>query len=230
MKDSVKGLIFDYGGTLDTNGVHWSEVIYKHYVANHVKVDKDSYREAFVAVERLFGRKPLVKPFFNFKATLHLKLRHQFNVLGLSDMKLALQVADDSYEEAKAYVNTAKKTLAKLKEKYPMVLVSNFYGNLHSVLKDFELLDYFDAVVESAIVGIRKPDPAIFELGMKELGNMKPEEVVIIGDSYKNDIHPAILLGCHSIWLKGQGWDDRDKDIKHPAIIKNIAEIESYLL
>ena len=28
---SIKGIIFDYGGTIDTNGIHWSEVIWEQY-------------------------------------------------------------------------------------------------------------------------------------------------------------------------------------------------------
>ena len=31
-KESIKGLIFDYGGTLDTNGIHWSEVLWEMYL------------------------------------------------------------------------------------------------------------------------------------------------------------------------------------------------------
>ena len=31
-KLDVKGIIFDYGGTLDTRGDHWSEVIWKAYL------------------------------------------------------------------------------------------------------------------------------------------------------------------------------------------------------
>ncbi len=37
----IKGIIFDYGGTIDSRGIHWSEVIWDAYVACGVKVDKD---------------------------------------------------------------------------------------------------------------------------------------------------------------------------------------------
>ena len=65
-----------------------------------------------------------------------------------------------------------------------MVLVSNFYGNVQAVLADFNLLQYFESIIESAVVGVRKPDPQIFRLGVDALG-MKPEEVLVVGDSYK---------------------------------------------
>ena len=32
----LKGIIFDYGGTLDTDGLHWSEVLWTAYCQSHV--------------------------------------------------------------------------------------------------------------------------------------------------------------------------------------------------
>ena len=60
------------------------------------------------------------------------------------------------------------------------------------------------------MVGIRKPDPQIFALGVEALG-MLPEEVVVVGDSYGKDMAPAHSLGCHTVWIKGQGWDATDE-------------------
>ena len=71
-----------------------------------------------------------------------------------------------------------------------MVLVSNFYGNIHQVLNEFDLDGLFDSIIESAVVGVRKPDPAIFTLGVKALG-MAAEDTVVVGDSYTKDIVPA---------------------------------------
>ncbi len=45
--------------------------------------------------------------------------------------------------------------LKELSEKYPLVLVSNFYGNVETVLKDFGIDTYFKEIIESAVVGVR---------------------------------------------------------------------------
>ena len=105
-----------------------------------------------------------------------------------------------------------------------MVLVSNFYGNVESVLADFDLRRYFRDIIESAVVGVRKPDPKIFRLGVDALG-LKPEEVLVIGDSYKKDIVPAESIGCHVAWIKGKGWTADEDAQMHPNIIKNLREI-----
>ena len=84
-----------------------------------------------------------------------------------------------------------------------MVLVTNFYGNMHTVLAEFGLDHLFKDVIESSVVGVRKPDPEIFRLGVKALG-LEPQETVMIGDNYEKDIVPANSIGCHTILLSLQ--------------------------
>ena len=46
----IKGIIFDYGGTLDSRGVHWSEVLWQGYgtAGMHQVLSKQQFREAYV--------------------------------------------------------------------------------------------------------------------------------------------------------------------------------------
>ena len=92
-----------------------------------------------------------------------------------------------------------------------MVLVSNFYGNISVVLQEFGFVGLFQEVIESAVVGVRKPDPRIFTLGVEALG-LKPEEVAVVGDSMDKDIIPAKQAGCQTVWFKGEGWTDDPVD------------------
>lgn len=228
MKLSAKGLLFDYGGTIDTNGVHWGEIIRNAYQRYKVPVTREAFRDAYVHVERMLGKQPIIRPDHTFKEVLHIKLELQFDTLNIDDKLLAATIADTCYAETRQTILRTSEVLNTLRKYYPMILVSNFYGNLQTVLEEFKLTSYFDQVIESAGTGIRKPDPAIYELGVKALG-LHPGETVIIGDSYKNDIRPANLLGCPSIWLKGKGWDEQDEAIEHPFIIKDFAELEILL-
>ena len=45
--DKVKGILFDYGGTIDSNGMHWAEVIWMAYEALKVPVSKAVFRDAY---------------------------------------------------------------------------------------------------------------------------------------------------------------------------------------
>jgi epoxide hydrolase-like predicted phosphatase len=45
-----------------------------------------------------------------------------------------------------------------------------------------EIDELFEVVVDSAFVGLRKPDPAIFELTLERLGGVEPERCVFVDD------------------------------------------------
>ena len=108
-----------------------------------------------------------------------------------------------------------------------MVLVSNFYGNISTVLKEFGLDGIFENIIESAVVGVRKPDPKIFTLGVEALG-VKPNEAIVVGDSIDKDIIPAGKAGCHTVWFEGEGWtDDLVSGDEADFIIRDLSELTS---
>ena len=231
----IKGLIFDYGGTIDSDGVHWSEILWESYLQYSIPVSKSQFRNVYVLAERELAKHPYIRPEYNFYDLLKIKIDLELGYLieqGVLDLvykKYATEMARFCYDKARKTVNKACKILDSLNECYQMVLVSNFYGNIQTVLTDFGLNKYFSHVVESAIVGVRKPDPRIFQLGVEALG-LKPQETVVIGDSYKKDIVPASSLGCQTIWLKGKGWTDEEDVIKHEHIIYSFGDLKNILL
>ncbi len=66
------------------------------------------------------------------------------------------------------------------------------------ILRKVELLDYFDAVVTSAFVGIRKPDPGIFLYALMQF-KLRPREAVIIGDSERHDVWGGTITGMKTV-------------------------------
>lgn len=231
----IKGIIFDYGGTLDTGGDHWSEVIWSAWQQAGVAADKAEFREVYVYAERELARTLHILPHHDFHDLLDIKMQIELQRLAeighfppaqVDDM--AKKVADICYASAKASVEKAIPVLKALSAKYPMVLVSNFYGNIETVLKDFGIEGFFKKVIESAVVGVRKPDPKIFTLGVEALG-LKPEEVLVVGDSYSKDIIPAEKAGCQAIWLKGKGWTQEEDDTLHPNIVSNLDEALQFI-
>ena len=205
----MKGYIFDYGGTLDTGGQHWGKVIWHAYERQQVPVTEEAFRAAYVHAERTLGKNPIIQPDFTFRRTLEEKIRIELEFLGLPQYQQT--VVDDLYALTCKETSKSRQVLLQLKQQYPMVLVSNFYGNIATVLKEFKLDGIFDTIIESAVVGVRKPDPQIFTLGVEALG-MRPDEVVVVGDSMDKDIIPAGKAGCHTVWFKGEGWTDDPVD------------------
>ena len=210
-----KGYIFDYGGTLDTGGQHWGKVIWHAYEHLQVPVSEADFRDAYVHAERTLGKNPIIQPDFTFYKTLETKIRLQLEYLQTSYItpltSYILPLTSHLYEATVAETRKSREVLLSLKKQYPMVLVSNFYGNIATVLKEFKLDGIFDTIIESAVVGVRKPDPQIFTLGVEALG-MQPDEVVVVGDSMDKDIIPASKAGCHTVWFKGEGWTNDPVD------------------
>ncbi|MCP1385855.1 HAD family hydrolase [Runella salmonicolor] len=207
----IKGVLLDYGGTIDTNGLHWGGVLWNSYQKYGVQIDQATFSKAYSFGERALAIHPIVKPEHTFLDTLRLKVEQQFQFLKdngfLVNPEHVELIAADCHLFAKTTVAQAAPVLEQLSKQYPLVMVSNFYGNINSVLNDFGIAAYFNAVVESAVVGVRKPNPAIYQLGVDAL-QLPAEACVVIGDSYSKDIVPAHEIGCKTIWLNVQGWEE----------------------
>lgn len=210
----IKGIIFDYGGTLDSGGEHWSFVLRDGYKSAGVEIDYPQFREAYVFAERELARVRHILPHHNFHDLLLIKVKIELQWLAEHMLfppqniePAAKSIADYCYDFARRHVQQADKVLTALHERYPIVLVSNFYGNIKAVLKDFGIHHLFDKIIESSVVGVRKPDPQIFRLGVDAL-HLPAEEVLVVGDSYKKDILPAASIGCRTLLLPGKQWDD----------------------
>ena len=238
-KLGIQGVIFDYGGTIDTNSRHWAEVLWEKYVEVNVPVDKESFREAYVHGERTLAKVRLVLPEHDFHEVLRIKTRIQIDYLveqGKLDAKVAAdnayaaRVADLCYDYVLNVLERTRPVVKELSENYKLVLVSNFYGNIETILKDFGLASYFSAIVESSVVGVRKPDPAIYQLGVDAMG-YPADKVLVVGDSFSKDMVPAKKVGCKVAWLKGQGWGNEVIDETLPdIIITDLPDLLSYVL
>ena len=217
----MKGFLFDYGATLDTRGEHWSKVIWRAYERHNVPITWEQFWEAYVTTERKLGEGGIILPSDTFYNTLSKKIALQLLSIktGPDDTNapLAKQLTEDLYDETLQVIAESREVLQEIADKYrcPMVLVSNFYGNIHAVLREMGLDRYFAEVIESAEVGIRKPDPRIWQLAIEALGRhsptpLLPQDITVVGDSLEKDINPAKSLGCNTILIT----NGLKKDIK----------------
>ena len=108
-----------------------------------------------------------------------------------------------------------KEILEQLGQEYKLGIIANQLPGLEKRLKDFGILDYFDAIFSSADLGLAKPNPAIFRLALQK-SNCLPHQAIMIGDRLDNDIAPAKRIGMKTIWIK-QGFS-------RLAQVKNLEE------
>jgi putative hydrolase of the HAD superfamily len=77
-------------------------------------------------------------------------------------------------------------------------LTNNFLSEERAVSREVaRVYELFDAVLESRVLGVRKPDPRFYELACETLG-VRPEESVFLDDLGVN-LKPARGLGIHTI-------------------------------
>lgn len=228
--ENITGVIFDYGGTIDSRAVHWSEILWDGYQYMEVPVTKELFRECYVHAERELARVRHILPNDDFLDLLRKKVNIELDYLvdkGLiaeNSEVVSEGIAQYCYQQARECIEEARPVLEALSQRFPMMLVSNFYGNVDSVLRDFDLRKYFKGVIESAVVGVRKPNPTLFRLGVDAL-EMPAENIVVVGDSLTKDIIPAESLGCKVLWIKGKGWTTDEDAQTHPCIIKSITQV-----
>ncbi|MGC8864809.1 MAG: HAD family hydrolase [Bacteroidales bacterium] len=231
--EHIQGIIFDFGGTLDTHGVHWSEQFWDAWQTAAIPVSKPDYERAYVAAgESLLEGK--IKPTDTFSQTIGMQIRLQMNYL-IDQGKITREKAETwseavreaCYTDVLRKMEITREILKYLATKFPLALVSNYYGNMETVLQEMGIRSYFKTVVDSALVGLRKPDPAIFTLGVKQL-NLNPAEVAVVGDSFERDIVPAKNLGCTTFWIKGRSWREEPGGPEADFILENLISLKKY--
>ena len=94
---SIKGIIFDYGGTIDSRGKHWSEVIWDAYQAVGIPVSKEVFRDAYVFAERELARTRHILPEHNFLDLLRIKMQIELGWLTENGF-ISAGLASDSAE------------------------------------------------------------------------------------------------------------------------------------
>ena len=91
-----------------------------------------------------------------------------------------------------------------LAQGYFLGVISNSTGTLEGQLVSLGLARYFQAILDSAIVGIQKPHSGIFKLGLERAGAEGPE-AVFVGDTYATDVGGAQLAGLTGVLMDNVG-------------------------
>ena len=199
-------LLLDAGGTLlfmDQDYLSWLadtqgfQVEAKRFYDGHFRLVH--WFDTYVSIHRRFPSE-LTKPY------LQILLRS----VGLSEegAAQAAQVAEARNEQINLWGFTfpwVVETLGQLRDEgYRMSIISNSDGRLEQELHDMGMESYFERVYDSEVVGVRKPEPGIYELALKELG-LQPEEALFVGDMFHIDIWGANRVGIPGLHLDPLG-------------------------
>ena len=103
-------------------------------------------------------------------------------------------------------------------------ILSNYPPHLEDILRRHGLHDYFDFFVVSSLVGMEKPDPAIFEHAIAKSGCSR-EEILYVGDDPDDDLRGARCVGLTMILIDRH---DRWRGIECPRI-RRLSELVEFV-
>ncbi len=225
--NGCKAILFDYGGTLDSDGIRWPDRFYELYDQAGIGYPRDEIKRAFYYAEDWCYSNPRVAR-LDLRGLIGQHVHRQFENLGLRDREKEGALVDNFCTTSEASLARAARMLARAKLRYRIGIVSNFYGNLANLLRAAGLSHLLDVVIDSNREGVQKPDPKIFQIALARLA-MSAQEVTFVGDSYERDILPARQLGMKTIWLKGRSVS-MDAGAEVDACVSSLSELEGLIV
>lgn len=200
----ARACVFDAGGTL----VHpdWPRLAALAHEVSGRTFGADEMRRAFVEMLKCAGSQTPGGRVID-QTGRHWTFRAMYGGLGLDDAACESLVSGIDRAHAERHVwcgadTEAAGVLEGLKSEGLLVaVVSNTEdGRAREALEAAGISSYFDVIIDSHLVGFRKPDPEIFRLALERLG-VEASEAAFVGDSYAHDALAARAAGMRAILL-----------------------------
>ena len=229
----IRALVFDFGGTLDGNGIHWLERTYQFIRERCPEITREAFDIADKAAVTEFALEdsshkwsyqdgsmlPIGAVASEYAARCTLRETADaiavgiYKRLGLSD-----QMKDEYVEwfcaGATESLAENRRWLETLYGDYQLAVISNNFGNTRGWCDEYGLSPLLGSIIDSTVFGIAKPDARIFEAALSEL-EVVPNQAIYVGDSYAADMVGGKNAGMWTAWLTGS----QDKTCPDPSMV-----------
>ncbi|QAA81585.1 noncanonical pyrimidine nucleotidase, YjjG family [Aequorivita sp. H23M31] len=157
------------------------------------------------------------------------RLRETFQIFKMDVPPASIDLLAESYIQELPFDNHlfsgTIEILDYLFSKYKLHIITNGFGEVQQMkLKNSRIEDYFNTVTTSEEVGVKKPNPIIFETAMKKASAL-PGHSIMIGDNYEADIEGALKVGMNSIFFN---YNNESYQGTGP-VINNLLQIKDFL-
>jgi len=218
--------LFDFGGTLDANGVTWKARVLRLCQAEGLTIAPETFDPIFYRVDDAL--EAAASPALSFRDTVRQLVAGITRALGVDDDRLGDRIATRFIQDVIDSVRDNAPLLARLAQHYRLGIVSNFYGNLETVCDELGLTKWFSVIVDSNAVGHRKPDPRIFQAALAAL-EASADQAIFVGDSPSRDMAGARRLGMPHVWLVGELTPRPEPCCPGDRVIGSLAELRDIL-
>ncbi|HAZ11485.1 MAG: hypothetical protein A2X86_10905 [Bdellovibrionales bacterium GWA2_49_15] len=198
----VKWILFDFGGCLDSDGMHSRTLFFNEFEKAGLlsfKTPMQPFQDAYS-----YGDQTIITESLAVNAGLL-----EMNVLlcnliaqrlKISERFVVVKTAQAITEIQAGYLRRNQKVIKELRRRYELGIISNFSGNLAKILNDFSLFSFFAFVLDSYHVGLCKPGPEIFKRALERC-DVPAEQTCFVGDNIERDIIPAKRLGMRTVLI-----------------------------
>lgn len=224
MKSPPRSLLFDYGGTLDADGTTWLERFHPLYKEAGLDVPPDRFDRAFYDADDNLHTRHALKG-LDLAQTVRLQVEDVLKALAPDRRDLVEPIAGRFVADCRSQFRRLAPVLERLSKRYRLGVVSNFYGNLESILAAEGLRPLFSVVADSGVLGVIKPDAAIFLHAAKAVESF-PADCVMVGDSIKRDMAGAAGVGMKKALVSIA---DRAPEAGQDWTIRSVVELEAAL-
>lgn len=210
----IKGILFDFWGTIVENGTFPSPVKKVRYF---MKLDMP-FSEYIVAFEEEFMTSTFNDLYEGFTKVC--------NKFGVDPDRRLLDILVGTWNKNKMFArpyDDTFKVLEELKKSCKIALIANTdCFSIKEVMQKYDMEKYFDAVVLSYETGMLKSNPGMFDIALKKLG-LKKDEVIMVGDSIQSDMKSAERAGVKSVLI------DRRCKMEYPEKVASLEELKKFL-
>lgn len=201
MKQSLSALVFDFGGTLDGPGIAWYErfFVYVQEYAPHVTWKQ--FLPFVIEAGRTLALDDRARS-LSLEHTVEHLVRHVVNQRNpeLEGVD-ATDITRRFLVDASAYLERSREVLQALSTDYRLACISNNWGNAEGWCQDLGFDQYFELVIDSTLVNVRKPDAKIFQIALEKM-NLPAEKTAYVGDQFVADVLGSKSVGMMSVWLQ----------------------------
>ena len=198
----IRAVLFDMGGTLDGDGLHWLDRFARLYADAGVSLPRETLRAAFDDAERRAAIDETMAT-ADLDAMIDRHVGWQLAHLSIDDARLRRTLAAGFVRPIRGLAAANATLLAGLNARgLRLGVVSNGCGNVDVLCDDLGYAPFLSLIVDSRRVGLFKPDPAIYLYAASGL-ELHPWSIMMVGDSLDRDIRPAKTIGMQTAWLEG---------------------------
>lgn len=225
MKSPIKHVFFDLDHTLWDFDKNSGLTFEKIFDQNKIEVKLNDFLPVYEPINfrywKLYREEKVTKSVLRYG-----RLREAFDTIGVKiEDDMIHRLSKDYIDQLTTFNHLFDGTfeiLDYLKAKYELHIITNgFEEAQEKKLTISNIKHYFKTVTNSEMVGVKKPNPKIFNFAL-DLAKAYPQESIMIGDNIEADIEGANEIGMDTVHFDY-------KDSKEPHNFKRITNLKALI-